>query len=497
MTELKELKKLGENISILYVEDDINIQQNLKTYLEKFFSKVDTASNGIEGLEIYNESFHDIVITDINMPKMDGFEMSVKIKELNEDQNILVVSAYSDVDNFTKFIKLGIDGYIIKPIDYEQLNSSLFKVVYKINQFKQNKLYKENLEYMVEKKTKEVLELEHEKTDNYKKTLYALVKMIEDRDTYTGGHSIRVANYARLIAKQMDFENSECENIHKAGILHDIGKVAIPDNILLKPGILDNLEYTLIKEHVNKGVKILEKVPMFQELAKFIAAHHERLDGSGYPNGLKGDAISLEAQILAICDTFDAMTTSRIYKARKTIPEALAEISGLTGIHFRKDVVEAANVVLADVEIDTEISQLPKTALEQERFAYFYKDQAIQSYNSTYLDLVLLQNSYKVEHNYLYFLSIKNLKNYYKQVGWQEGDWYLKSVYEKLSEMFPEKMIFRVFNDDFVILSDEELTIDKDKLESFIIRNDLNLEIKAFNITEEKIYNIKKLERLI
>ena len=494
--DLLALKKLASKVSVLYVEDEKEILKNVSIYLEKFFKEVYTASNGEDGLALYNEKKPDIVITDINMPKLDGFEMAEIIKKENEDQNILVVSAYSDVDNFTRFIRLGIDGYILKPIDYQQFNATLYKVVYKISQFKENEHYRESLEQMVEEKTSEIRSLEHEKVHNYKKTLFALVKMIEDRDTYTGGHSIRVAKYARLIAKQLGFDNQSCENIHKAGILHDIGKIAIPDNILLKPGSLDNIEFTLIKEHVNMGVKILEKVPMFQELATYIKAHHERLDGSGYPNGLKGDAIPVEAQILAICDTFDAMTTSRIYKARKTVMEALDEIKSLTDKHFLEKIVDAAIAVLSDIKVDDNISQLPKTPLEQERFAYFYKDQATQSYNATYLDLILLQNSYKPEYKYLSLVCIENLKHYYKEYGWQHGDEYLKSVYDNLLKLFPQDLIFRVFNDDFVILAKEKLDINKVMLKSFIIEDGLHFEIKEFNINEDSIFSLHDLERL-
>ena len=200
------LKNSAENLTILYVEDEQDILHSMTNYLEKFFHTVYTAANGKIGLELYEKYRPDIVITDINMPVLDGFQMAQAIRNINEDQNILVISAYSDTENFTRFIQLGIDGYILKPIDFEQLNTALYKVAYKITQYKENIQYKQNLEHMVEEKNIEVQNLEEQKIENYKKTLFALIKMLEDRDTYTGGHSLRVASYARLIGKEMGFD---------------------------------------------------------------------------------------------------------------------------------------------------------------------------------------------------------------------------------------------------------------------------------------------------
>lgn len=427
---------------------------------------------------------------------MDGLEMAEQIKNINSDQNILIVSAYSDATHFTQSIKLGIDGYIIKPIDFTQLNSVLFKICFKIKQFKDNKLYKENLEKLVEEKSRDVQELEHEKVLNYKKTLYALVKMIEDRDTYTGGHSFRVATYSKNIAQHLGYDGKKCENIYQAGILHDIGKIAIPDNILLKPNQLEELEYTIIKEHVDMGVNILRKIPMFQELVKYIKSHHERLDGSGYPEGLKGDEILDEAQILAVSDAFDAMTTNRIYKGRKSIQDALAEISSLKGIHFRDKIVDAACVVLKDIIIDEEITQLPHSSIEKERFAYFYRDQITQSYNSQYLDLVLIKNNEEYKFKYLYQISFHHLEQYNKKYGWQKGNELLKNLCELLKEHYHTEDIFRIFSDDFIILSSTSLNISKEEITSTIGIKEISVELKEFHLIDNKISSVHDLELL-
>lgn len=495
-SDIAQLKDIAQELSVLYVEDEEKLRDGVSSYLSKFFKIVDVASNGKEGLEYFRKFQYDLIITDINMPLLSGLDMAKEIKKINENQNILIVSAYSDTQNFIESIKIGIDGYILKPIEYNQLNTELYKTTFKIKQFKESIEYKSLLEQLIETKTEDVKELQKQKIYNYKNTLYALVKMVEDRDTYTGGHSLRVAKYSKLIAQNLNLDEETCENIYEAGILHDIGKIAIPDNVLLKPGSLNDLEYTLIQEHVNLGVKMLSKVPMFKELAKFIDGHHERLDGSGYPKGLKGEQIALESQIMAISDAFDAMTTSRIYKARKSIPEALNELESLSGKHYSEDVTKSAITVLKDIIIDNNISQLPTTQIEKERFSYFYKDQTTQSYNSNYLDLVLRQNSYDEKYKYLYIISIHNLNQVNITYGWEQGSEFLKDFYQKLKNIFSEYNIFRVFSDDFIILSDVELNIDREVIQSCISKREISFDIQTYDIVKEKIDSIQSIDIL-
>jgi len=371
MIDLNKFRDKSKDFTILYVEDEQLLQDKIKIYLQKFFSVVDTALNGEEALNKYNKNSYDIILTDINMPIMNGIEMSKIIREKNQHQTIIIISAYTDTNYFMDSIKIGIDGYILKPIDFKQLNITLYKAVDKLQNQKQNLQYKQNLEESVKKRTLEVQTLLYEKMDTYKQILYTLVNIIEERDTYTGGHSQRVAKYSYIIAKELGFDEKSCENIYQAGILHDIGKVIIPDIILLKPSKLDDNEYKIIQEHVNLGVELISKIPALNKLSKFISQHHERLDGSGYPNQLKGDEIYIESQILGLCDMFDAMTTSRIYKVNKNIEDVLDEIKQLSGIHFEKRVVDAAIKKFTGMKIDTSINQIPKTLLEKQRVKYF------------------------------------------------------------------------------------------------------------------------------
>ena len=179
--------------------------------------------------------------------------------------------------------------------------------------------------------------------------IYRLVNLIEERDSYTGGHSMRVAQYAKAIAQTMDLPLEVSDKVYdEAGMLHDIGKTVIPDSILLKPDRFNALEYTLIQQHVAMAQSILNKLTMFNDLVPIISSHHERIDGSGYPLGLKGHTIPIEAQIIAVADCFDAMTTRRIYKNHTmTQEQALLEIENLIGKHF------SAHVGFAGVQVCT------------------------------------------------------------------------------------------------------------------------------------------------
>ncbi len=176
--------------------------------------------------------------------------------------------------------------------------------------------------------------------------LESLTNALEARDQYTAGHSDRVAVLSELIAGDMGLSKSSCEGLHIAGHLHDIGKIGIPDGILLKTGSLKDCEYEVIKEHSRIGWKILKDIPGFESIAEIVVQHHERIDGSGYPCGLSGDKISTGAKIIAVADTYDAMTTFRTYKDPVNPAEAVRMIKNEAGIKYSSEVVESMVNVL-------------------------------------------------------------------------------------------------------------------------------------------------------
>jgi len=502
MFKMNELLEISLSYDVLYVEDDTDIATSFINYLKKIFNKVSYAKNGEEGLSLYSKDAYDLIITDIQMPIMNGLEMSRKIKETNEEQNIIIISAYSDISKFTESIKLGVDGYILKPVNYSDLNATLFKVVNKIKKFREHSSYEKNLLALVDEKVEENTQLQMEKISNYEQTLFALIDIIENRDTYTGKHSLRVAKYSRLIAQGLGYSVRECDEIYKAGILHDIGKIAIPDSLLLKPEKLADDEYNLIKEHVQIGFHMLKQIPMLSKIADIIHCHHEKIDGSGYPNALVKSEIPIEANIIAIADAFDSMTTNRIYKKRKSVVEALDEIESLKEIHYREEIVTVARKVLSTITLDESINQLPETSLEKARFSYFYNDRLTGLYNDTYLNYILIENKSKTKYDTINIISIEGFYAYNQKFGWLKGNQVLVNVSDELSRLYTQSDIFRIHAGDFVILSSSEKSFDVNiinGLNKFLGTsiNTLTCDIRKFLIPEKKIHSIVDLEKYL
>lgn len=294
--------------------------------------------------------------------------------------------------------------------------------------------------------------LQKEQITNYEETILAFVDMIEQRDAYTAGHTLRVAKYSRRLAEYMNIDEAMIHKIEKAAILHDIGKIATPDTILLKPGRLNALEYELIKNHVTAGYKMLSKVKMYAELAEIMKFHHEHYDGRGYPYGFKHDEIPIESHILIVADAFDAMTSNRIYKGRLNVEETITELNSQSGKQFHPRVVEAANHVLIDIVI-SQTSQMPQSDLEKQRFSYFFNDNLTGVFNEAYLQLILHQLHEK------FFVNIVRLHNFTmfnKQMSWNKGNELLIVIANQLREHFPEAKIVRFEGDDFLVISENE-----------------------------------------
>ena len=341
--------------------------------------------------------------------------------------------------------------------------------------------------------------LNSEILENYEKTLFAFVDMIEERDTYTGGHSQRVAKYSVMIAKEMGYEKKELDKIYQAGMLHDIGKMNIPDTVLLKPGKLNNIEYKLIQNHAENGYRFLKQIPMYQELADIIHFHHERYDGKGYPTGKKGEQIDIFSYILTVADAFDAMTTNRIYKGRKNIQDALIELQEYSGTQFHPDVADAAVKALNGVNIDTSISQLPKTFLEMERFSYFYKDNVSGMFNEQYLDFILNKTCHEHKDAYIDFFLLNNFAQYNKKQGWSKGSMLLAEFAKYLQHTFKDSLIFRIHGDDFVVLHNQETAVEK----SFYMELEMmkgsgvTIQHSSVRTLDERICSFKELESVL
>ncbi|MBU0633070.1 PhnD/SsuA/transferrin family substrate-binding protein [bacterium] len=305
--------------------------------------------------------------------------------------------------------------------------------------------------------------MEVEKISNYEETILAFVNIIEQRDSYTAGHTIRVAKYCRMIAEAMGIDETDIQKLEKSAILHDIGKIVTPDSILLKPADLSSLEYELIKEHAYAGYMMLSKVKMYSDLADIMRYHHSRYDGTGYPRTPKENpnSINILSYIMSVADAFDAMTTNRIYKPRKSLEEALSEIERCSGTQFHPGIVQVAVKVLNHIDI-VETSQFPKSQLEQRRFAYFFLDSLTDVYNENYFQMVLIKQI--DEKRCLVRIELNKFSQFNKKYGWEEGNKFLKEFATQLKQKYTDALIFRYHGDNFILIFDAHHEISADDI---------------------------------
>jgi GGDEF domain-containing protein len=236
---------------------------------------------------------------------------------------------------------------------------------------------------------------------------------------------------------------------------------------------------------------------MYHELAVIIHHHHERHDGNGYPNGLQGEEIPLLSRIMVVGDAFDAMTTNRIYKARKEIPEALAELKAFSGSQFHPEVVKAAIKVLAGVRISTNINQLPISNLEKKRFSYFFNDKLTGLYNEDYLKIIL--NNLDLNHyTCLHMLHLLDMPEYNKQHGWAKGNLLFKKCAAELQASFPDALVFRAYGNDFAIMTKEHLALDSSAFNAFecLSATGIKVEVHHLDLSAGMTYTIDKLEKM-
>jgi response regulator RpfG family c-di-GMP phosphodiesterase len=313
-----------KTLSVLYVEDEEIVREEVARFLRRRFAQVDEAKNGAEGLELFEKNTYDIVITDIKMPVMDGLTMAEKIRAESDGMPIVIVTAFTDTDYFLKAIDLGVDGYVKKPINTSQLLSETYKATH--SRFQEVQIAK------AKNGTIKALT----------QIVGALSRAIEERDPYTNGHQHRVSIFAESIGIALGLSKDLLTSIRLGAIIHDIGKLSIPVELLVMPRKLTDIEYSLIKTHPKNGSDIVSGIDFPWPIVKTIHQHHERYDGSGYPDGLKGDEISIEARIVAVADVVEAMSSHRPYRPSLGLDAAIEDITKYRGIRYDPDVVDTA-----------------------------------------------------------------------------------------------------------------------------------------------------------
>ncbi|GAB6048584.1 response regulator [Methyloparacoccus murrellii] len=278
----------------------------------------------------------ELILLDIRMPDMNGFEVCQRLKAMPEtrDVPVIFVSAVTETDEKVQGFEFGAVDFVTKPY---QRNELLARVR---THLELNRL-RNHLEELVQQRTEALLASEQRLRTSRLDSIAALAAMVELRDPYTAGHQRRVAELAVALARQLQLPEAQVEGIQLASVVHDVGKIRIPAEILSKPGRLTELEFALIKQHAQAGYEILKTIDFPWPIARIVQQHHERLDGSGYPDGLRGDAILLESRIVAVADVVEAMHSHRPYRPGLGIEVALDEIAKHRGQLYDPDVADA------------------------------------------------------------------------------------------------------------------------------------------------------------
>lgn len=337
---------------------------------------------------------------------------------------------------------------------------------------------------LTKKYVRSIEEQKEKEIQDYEDTLNLLVGLMEERDAYTAGHAERVAKYCTLIGGKMGLSDERLEILKEASRLHDIGKIAVPDTVLLKPGKLSDSEYVSIQSHVTDGYKIISKMKKYAHLAEIIEYHHEKYDGTGYPTGKRGDEVPLESSIMAVADSFDAMTTNRIYKPRKSVLDAIEEIVRCKNTQFHPLVADAAVEALRGVEIPRHISQLEDSVRHEHRLAFFFRDSLTGLYNLEYLKLITQNEANELkDFGYVSVINIKNLGAYNKAYGWEAGNVLLKGVAEFILANFKECVAFRVYGDIFIVACKEDCGVCDSDIGSSLPKEAIDIGTITVNVT--------------
>ncbi len=323
-----------------------------------------------------------------------------------------------------------------------------------IEKFYQKTLSKQKMIFQ----QKRITEMEYEKSLHMSELLESLIDMIEKRDPYTAGHTGRVSDYCEKIAQKIGLDKEETMILKEAAILHDIGKIAIPDAILLKPGRLSEEERDIIKTHLDVGYQILHHISHYTPHAEIVLNHHEKYDGTGYPRGIAGENIPLTAHIMIVADAIDAMTSNRIYQSRKSMNEALEEIVKYKGVWYHPAVVDAALEALSDIALGAQTAQLPLTPIERARFLYYFQDQLTGVHNDFYLKIVFDGKIRDIHFSHWLMVKLHNLDTQKNAEELHLIDSHIKNICEQIQQVFPPENIFRVFGNAFIIgcFSEEE-----------------------------------------
>jgi putative nucleotidyltransferase with HDIG domain len=325
--------------NILVVDDEEAIREVVSTMLESKGYHCITVSNGRAAQEFVRKQTPDLVLSDMIMPEMDGIKLLEWLRNFDPEIPVIMVTAIHDISTALEAIRRGAYDYILKPFEKDQLFHGVGRALQHRRLVIENRNYQVNLEQQVNDKTAQLQTAFAQLEQSYDDTLEALGSALDLKDAETEGHCQRVTAFTISIAKTVPVSPSYVPILARAAFLHDIGKMAIPDSILRKPGPLNNDEKQIMRTHCEIGYNVLRRIPFLRDAAEIVLAHQEFFDGTGYPRGLRGEQIPLGARIFSIADALDAMISDRPYRRALPMAHAKEEIRRCAGTQFDPKIV--------------------------------------------------------------------------------------------------------------------------------------------------------------
>jgi len=348
MDDILMLDDLSNNRPrILIVDDEPEIRDVLCELLgtEYDCSSVRCAE---EAVTLVSAKRFNLVISDITMGEMSGLEMIPFVLQSSPETVVVMISGMQTVESAIEALRVGAFDYIMKPFDLRQVEAVVRRAIEHHDLRCAKQRYENHLEELVEERTAQLDKALDSLEDAYRSTLKALTSALETRDLETHGHSRRVVTFSLRLGRELDLTPSQMRALEFGSMLHDIGKIGVPDAILRKPAKLSDEEWISMRQHPTHGQMILGGIEFLEGAAKVVAQHHEKWDGSGYPLGLKAEEIDLNARIFMVADAFDAMVSDRVYRAGRPYEAAAEELVRCAGQHFDPQIVEAFHRVPKD-----------------------------------------------------------------------------------------------------------------------------------------------------
>jgi response regulator RpfG family c-di-GMP phosphodiesterase len=325
---------------VLVVDDDMVIREFIVELLGDEYVCT-AAACAEEALEKCREDEFDLVLSDIMMEGMSGLELVPRILELAPETIVVMISGVQTIESAIEAMRGGAFDYVVKPFDIYHFEAAIRRALKHRSLLLAKRHYESRLQALVAQRTEELARAFKTVEGAYRSTLKALTAALEARDHETHGHSERVVRFSLRLGQELGLEPEQLRSLELGALLHDIGKIGVPDAILRKPGRLTEEEWQQMRQHPLHGGEILKGIEFLEGAARVVAQHHEKWDGSGYPRGLRAEKIDLNARIFAVADAFDAMVSERVYKRGRSYEAAVEELIRCAGSHFDPRVVEA------------------------------------------------------------------------------------------------------------------------------------------------------------